>query len=169
LFRRGHNARVKGRPRLPVEERFWKKVAKSEDGCWLWIARGKTAFGYGLFKDRFETHTMPAHRWSWMLTYGEIPPGAWVLHKCDTPACVRPDHLYIGGLAENTRDAIVRNRYKSYPGQSHPNAKFTDDDVRAIRARFAAGETNRQIAADYAVTYQAVAHVTSGRAWRHLD
>ena len=81
----------KGFQSRPVPERFWAKVQKS-DGCWNWI--GATDGRYGQF---FLTgELVRAHRFAYEQAYGVIPAGLWVLHKCDNPRCIRPDHLSIG-------------------------------------------------------------------------
>ncbi|MEN6535472.1 MAG: HNH endonuclease signature motif containing protein [Bryobacteraceae bacterium] len=84
--------------RLPLEERFWAKVdrggpvIRAELGpCWVWKASGQR---YG--KIRNHGAYVSAHHVSWLITNGAIPDGLWVLHKCDNPKCVRPDHLWLG-------------------------------------------------------------------------
>lgn len=100
-----------------VEDRFWSKVAKGE-GCWEWKASLATT-GYGQFM--YEGRPHGAHRISWMLTNGEIPADAWVLHKCDNRLCVRPDHLYLGDPAANARDTHGRGRWHYVrPGHGKP-------------------------------------------------
>jgi hypothetical protein len=90
-----------------VADRFWSKVRKS-DGCWLWGASIKTT-GYGQFfrGPRIEK----AHRVSYELTHGPIPEGLYVLHRCDVRACVRPDHLFLGTISDNSRDMIYKGRH----------------------------------------------------------
>lgn len=86
--------------------RFWAKVEKTS-GCWFW--RG-AAFrhGYGQFK--IHQRVFQTHRLAWEFTHGDIPAGLWVLHKCDTPLCVRPEHLFLGTARDNTQDAIAKGR-----------------------------------------------------------
>jgi hypothetical protein len=86
--------------------RFWSKVDTSGD-CWLWKA-GKFEKGYGAFK--FQGKLWKAHRFAWFLEHGPIPPAAQVNHHCDTPGCVKPEHLYLGSQLDNRRDAVRRQR-----------------------------------------------------------
>ena len=87
------------------KERFWSKVDLSGE-CWVWT--GTKAGGYGRFY--LNRRMMPAHRYSWTETSGPIPDGLMVLHKCDNPSCVRPDHLFLGTQSDNMLDASAKNR-----------------------------------------------------------
>lgn len=90
---------------LTPEERFWAKVEKGPD-CWEWKAfRNK---GYGKFT--YNGRMYLAHRLSWILTNGPIPDGLGVLHSCDNPPCVNPDHLFLGTQLDNMRDASNKGR-----------------------------------------------------------
>lgn len=93
--------------RGPIAVRFWAHVAKG-DGCWEYTgARG--TFGYGnvnIGASRYDR----AHRVSWRLTHGAIPGGMQVLHRCDNPPCVRPDHLFLGTPSDNVRDMMGKAR-----------------------------------------------------------
>ena len=106
---------MKGKPE-PMEIRFWRFVEKTE-GCWLWTG-AKTGGGYGYIR-RSGKEKMSAHRASWEMHNGPVPEGLWVLHRCDTPACVRPDHLFVGTRADNMRDAHEKGRIDlSYVGSA---------------------------------------------------
>lgn len=89
--------------------------------CWLWT-RGATAAGYGHFK--ISGIYLYAHRASYEARVGLIPDGLFVLHSCDTPACVNPDHLRVGTAQENVQDRIDRGRdaqlRKTHCPQGHP-------------------------------------------------
>jgi len=86
------------------ETRFWKHVNKT-DSCWLWTASGNNEYG-----QTNAAKKVAVHRLSWELAYGPIPAGLCVLHKCDVPRCVRPDHLFLGTQGDNTRDRIAKCR-----------------------------------------------------------
>lgn len=95
----------------PLELRFWPKVQKS-DGCWLWIAGGDGKTGYGRIREgRAGRPTLLAHRVAWELTFGPIPDGLFVCHHCDTPRCVRPDHLFLGTSDDNNKNAAAKGRF----------------------------------------------------------
>lgn len=117
--------------------RFWSFVERaSGDACWEWNG-SKTRFGYGLFS--FGSRNVLAHRYAYALQYGEIQddgPGhhGWVvMHNCDNPSCVNPAHLSLGTNAENAQQMHDRGRRVMPAGESHHNARFTEDDVRRIR------------------------------------
>jgi len=100
---------------LSLADRFWQKVEKS-DGCWTWRGALQTN-GYGKIyvcrKPGTTTKTtisMPAHRASWVIHFGDIPTGMSVLHRCDNPLCVRPDHLFLGDHTDNMRDCAAKGR-----------------------------------------------------------
>lgn len=102
---------VKGTP----EERFWAKVDRSNpDGCWTWTAAVfKDRLGYDKFQagsNRATERAVYAHRFSWELHFGPITNGLHVLHKCDNPPCVRPDHLFLGTPKDNVDDMVRKGR-----------------------------------------------------------
>ena len=100
-------------PHRPLIERFSEKYeVDATTGCWLWKAAVTPTAGYGMINAGRGQGNTTAHRVSYRLHKGPVPPGANVLHRCDTPACVNPDHLYLGTHADNMRDMAVRNRAK---------------------------------------------------------
>lgn len=89
--------------------RFMSYVQEG-DGCWLWTG-DKFRDGYGKFKGPAPDHkTYQAHRFSFEHFIGPIPDGLLVCHRCDTPPCVRPDHLFTGTHYDNVQDAIAKGR-----------------------------------------------------------
>lgn len=89
-------------------KRFWDKVQKT-DGCWLWIA-SKFPAGHGQFS--FNGRSTPATHVSWFLEHGVLPKFQ-MNHKCDTPSCVRPDHLFDGTQSENILDCVKKGRHRA--------------------------------------------------------
>lgn len=96
---------------MTLEERFWQKVVKT-DACWLWAGArsGTMKYGYLHFGSKTERSPKAAHRVSWEIHRGQIPEGIWVLHRCDNPKCVNPDHLFLGNRTDNMRDAAAKGR-----------------------------------------------------------
>jgi hypothetical protein len=89
-------------------DRFWTKVQKS-DGCWQWTAY-RDPMGYGRFRLNGEARL--AHRVSWEMHNGSISPeDLCVLHKCDNPSCVNPDHLFLGDRIANVADMVAKGRH----------------------------------------------------------
>lgn len=151
-----------GAPRgRELETRFWGRVAQGE-GCWIW--QGATIpRGYGMV--RAGGRMQLSHRVAWMLTNGD-PGESQVLHTCDVRLCVNPDHLYLGDHAQNMRDRNERGRTQR--GERHVAAKLTEEDVRSVRARAAAGESHASIAADFGLQPCSVWSVVARRTWKHV-
>ncbi len=154
------------------EQGFWKKVKKTS-GCWLWTgATGPQGYGHLSFDGRITK----AHRISWMLANGPIPGRAsrgqgdhatCVLHRCDVRNCVRPSHLFIGTQADNLADMTAKGR--RIQGETHPNAKLTDADVRHLRDMRARGVLLKDIAREFGVCRQTAGDVAAGNLYRHVQ
>lgn len=145
-------------------KRFWLRVHKTS-GCWLWTAAtwGK---GYGCFK--LGRRNFTAHRISWLIHYGEIPPCVFVLHDCDVPLCVNPEHLRLGSLKDNARDASLRKRWRPAFGESHPRAKLKESVVTIIRSKFQVGQKMCDLAAEFKVDRETIRQVVCRRTWKHI-
>jgi len=127
-------------------------------GCWLWIGSTDKK-GYGQI--RRNRKIQPAHRFVWELCHEPIPAGVWVLHRCDTPCCVNPDHLFLGTRQDNMRDCVKKGRL-AYNGKS----KLSADQVRQIRSELGYG-TGRMFARRFGVTEHTICDVRSHRSWKH--
>lgn len=153
-------------------KRFWEKVKKTSDNsCWEWQAYRHPA-GYGRFKTYFGTQ-VNAHRFSWEITYGEIPSGMFVCHKCDNRPCIRPDHLFLGTQKDNVRDALKKNRMMMHlnaaRGSDNLNAKLFEADIPVIIALNVSGESMQSIATKYNISPSSISKIISGKAWKHVQ
>lgn len=158
-----------GPPPIPFEQRFWAKVKKTAT-CWLWTGHVNGKAGYGMFM-RQSPKKLLAHRVSFEMAFGPIPEGAWVLHRCDNPRCVRPDHLFLGDVRSNAEDMMEKGRgkYEAHRGQDNGQAKLDDSQVREMRTRYANGEvTQAQLAQEYSISRALVSFVLTRRYWRHV-
>ena len=153
-----------------LAERFWPKVEKGE-GCWIWkgaslvTGYGSITLPYSPVLGRPRTHIL-AHRASWELAHGPIPPGMFVCHRCDNPPCVRPDHLFLGTQFENMGDCAAKMRH--VVGNKHPHSKLNPDAVREIRRLRSEGLTQPQIAVRFGVAVITVCKVLKGYSWAHV-
>lgn len=146
---------------IPLSVRFWAKVQKT-DGCRLWLGAVNTG-GYGMIYigvHAQKRRSNCAPRVAWELMCGPIPDGLCVLHDCDNPRCVRPDHLFLGTHQDNVRDKTAKGR------QSRAR-KLTEADVSAIRSCYAIGGiTQRALAKQYGVCQQTVCDIIRRKRWR---
>ena len=121
---------------------------------------------YGLFC--WKGKTVRAHRAAWELYVGPIPSGTCVLHKCDIPQCVNPDHLFLGSQLDNIKDRNVKGRAKAAKGEKHHLAKLTDEIVLKIRAAKNSGLSLSYIGRQYGVNKTTIGRVLSRKTWRHV-
>jgi DNA-binding NarL/FixJ family response regulator len=148
--------------RKPAVERFWSYVEKT-DACWLWKG-GCTSKGYGVFW--VNNKSVAAHRYAYELCTAK--PELFLLHSCDTPACVNPSHLREGSHQENMNDMVEKDRAYKPIGGLNKQAKLTEEDVLAIRALYASGMAQRAIAQQYGLCQQTVSDIIRRKLWIHI-
>lgn len=148
----------------PNRARFAGKYKiNPETGCWEWTA-GRISGGYGEFWVGTANHL--AHRVSWYIYRGDIPENILVCHHCDNPACVNPDHLFLGTDADNSRDMTEKGR--SMVGEKHPGAKLTKKKVLKIRSLYATGDyTQRELAKMFDIAQSVISGIIHKRGWVH--
>jgi len=155
-------------PRRPIKERIRERVTINERGCWMW--NGPIHHdGYGVIGIG-RTGSKRAHRVSYAEFRGPIPAGLWVLHSCDTPACVNPDHLFLGTAKDNTQDMLAKGRRTPLAGERHPNARRSERFVWAARLLVRSGLISiSELARMYGMTYLSLYAVVRGTTWKNVD
>jgi len=138
-------------------------IPEPNSGCWLWEGTFR-ANGYGQFKrtgHRLET----ASRSAWYIYRGDVPQKIDVCHKCDNPACVNPDHLFLGSRKDNMQDMIAKGRQRItiLHGETNPSAKLNAKQVDEIRS--SGGVPLGKLAALYGVSKSAIWSIRSGKSW----
>ncbi len=135
-------------------------------GCWEW-KKEKNKFGHGRFwigRSRFA-----AHRVAYTLTYGVTPTNKDVCHKCDNPACVNPEHLFLGTTTDNMRDRCKKRRHNAPYGVNHHNSKLDTKKVVGIKNQLASGINYKTVAKNFSVDRATIWDIYKGDVWRHVS
>lgn len=139
------------------QSRFWSKVDRSGE-CWLWLG-GKHPYGV-FWKDGRQRS---AHVVSYELAYGSLPDGLYVLHSCDVPRCVNPQHLFAGTALQNTQDMV--NKRRNAFGTRQGLSKVTPEVVRAIRLSLL---PQRTLARQHGISQVQVGNIKRLEQWRSV-
>lgn len=146
-----------GRLTLPTfEDKFWARVDMSSS-CWEWTG-SKNQRGYGVVSH--DGRMQLCHRVVWQMRFEKIPDGIFVLHHCDNPGCVNPDHLFLGTHLDNMRDMDRKGR------RVNSNCKLTNADVRTIRA---SSEMQSHLAKRYGISPSVISRIKGGKLWKHVS
>ena len=148
--------------RSTIKERLLSKsIQNSSTGCWEW-KRAKDRYGYGAIS--VDGVICKAHRVSFEVFCQAITNKRHVLHRCDNPGCINPDHLFLGSNLKNVADKVAKGR--QYRGTRHHNAKLTASDVIAIRA--SSGLKLIDVAEQYGVHFSVISLIRNGKLWTHI-
>jgi hypothetical protein len=177
-----------------ISNRFWSKVNKNGSAplhypalgqCWEWTG-SKIPGGYGTLRISRELGAKLAHRISYLLNIGDIAHnesyhGICVLHKCDNPGCVNPEHLFLGTNQDNMDDMVIKNRQnkaKGYAngmltrperrprGELHGLAKFTEEDVLYIRS---SSLSRVDLSKKFNVNKSTIERIINRKTWKHIN
>ena len=149
----------------PSKTLFEKHVAAGRNGCLEWTGH-LSPDGYGRFLWR--RRCTGAHRVSWMLRYGPVPDGKFVLHSCDNRRCVNTEHLFLGTQLDNVSDMIRKGRSSPAIGENTRHAKLTRPSVVLIRQRRSAGESCAALGRAFGVCPTSIRRLCDGSSWRHV-
>lgn len=143
--------------------RFEAKFRKTK-GCWLWRgAKHKQGYGKIVVYKRIEL----AHRVAYVLYKRKLRRGDCVLHRCDVVECVRPSHLFRGTQLDNMRDR--QEKLRQAHGERNGTAKFTWDEVRDVRRRYADGEMMADLAREYRVCHDTISKMVRCVTWQYEE
>lgn len=153
-----------------MKRRFYAFVyPEPNTGCWLWGGRSNKK-GYGL--GSFNVNGRPAilaHRYSYLIHNNTIDDHLMVLHKCDIPCCVNPQHLYQGNGQHNANDRDSRGRNAQPKGSQNGNASLKEVDVIAIRSEYSEGIiSSRKLAKKYNVSQFTIMCIVRYKTWKHV-
>lgn len=144
--------------------RFEAKTKADPSGCIVWTACRSTG-GYGFFWDIDLKKNVYAHRAAWNIYKSPIPKGLYVLHKCDNPACVNPDHLFLGTLQDNSRDRNSKGRNVNTRGENNGKCKLTVNKVLEIKAKLSSGYRNKDLGTEYGVSVNTISSIKRKINW----
>ncbi len=146
---------------MTIKEKLdYYSIPEPNSGCWLWIG-GVAGQGYGHTSINGKDNL--AHRVSYEAYNGPIPEGMFVCHKCDTPACINPDHLFLGTPKDNLQDASKKGMMMH--GEKHIRAKISEQQAIEI---FHDKRAQRVIGNSYGITQPTVRAIKTGKTWKHL-
>ena len=151
--------------RLSIRARFEQKIMTiPECGCWIWMGSTNSK-GYPNFWHK--GHSRHGNRVAWELYRGIIPAGLHVLHSCDTPSCVNPNHLFLGTNQENKNDSVKKSRHRwtAKYGDDNAQSKLTSQEVLRI---LSSGDPGYLLAKRFNISQQTICDIKKGRRWKYL-
>jgi len=155
-----------------VAVRLCKNSKNGSNGCVNWTGYtvpdgyGSLRIGTGRSKaPQYRAHRVAASVWLGF----DLGSPLCVLHKCDNPCCINPDHLFIGTRADNNNDCITKGRSADTRGENHGGSRLTVHEVGAIRRLCVGGVPQKTVAREYGIDPSQVSNIVLHKAWRHID
>lgn len=143
-----------------TEDKWVVSAGPLETDCWIW-QESLNADGYGIIK--YHQKTYRVYRVMWERLHGrEIPKGKSALHRCDTPACMNPHHIFIGTQIDNIRDMVSKGRQRSRRG-------LTDDEVRSIRAMIRGGMKQAEVIRLMGLESSTVSRIVNRKLYKEIE
>lgn len=154
--------------RARARANFVRRVTfEPNTGCHLWTG-GVDKDGYGKFQVlisyKHQAHVR-AHRFAWEDMHGPLPSGALLLHSCDQPACVNPDHLHPGTQKQNIAEALQRHR--KAVGEAHPWTRHSAATILEIRRLRREGVPVSELAQRFGMHHSNIWAIEHGKQRRH--
>jgi len=153
-----------GRPKNILKD-VWKRINKrDENDCWEWVG-GKDKDGYG--RMMIDRHNYRTHRLTYIETYGSIPEGLIICHRCNNPSCCNPNHLYAGTIRENSQQCTKEGRRVS--GEKHYKTILSDKDILKIRSLYSTGTfSQRELGRMFGVTQAAIWYIINNKTRKYI-
>lgn len=149
-------------------ETFWDRVEKhvviADNGCHLFMGC-RNHCGYGRINK--DGKNVFVHREMFKKHNPGVDVTGVIMHTCDTPNCINPEHLKHGSVADNVADMVEKGRRVTVKGSNQPDAKLHESMIPDIRKRLATNESCTTIAKDYGVSDAAIRSIEKGRTWKH--
>lgn len=165
-----YKARKRGEPTMPIKERLLNGARLNEKTkCLEWQGTKRNGYGRIIIGSRKNgtRHTTSTHRLSYLLFNGPIPDGYEVCHVCDNPACINPDHLFVGTRQDNIDDRERKGRNIIKIGEEQPRAKLTKKAVKKCRdLHFKFGISFGNLARQYGVAKKTMMNAVNGITWK---
>lgn len=152
---------------LAIERAMGNYMPVPEAGCWLWLGAW-TPKGYGVVAGGKKGIKWIASRFFYTHLKGEIPEGMFVCHKCDTPACVNPDHLFLGTLLDNSQDMARKGRGRKAKGVQNSFNKYTPEIVLEVRKLRAEGMSRGDLSRRFGIPGRTIYSFFTNETWRHI-
>lgn len=153
---------------LKKSQAFWGKIKQNSCGCWIWQGSLSGKYGKSVWKvDNVRKHFL-SHRVAYFLYYLQDPKASLVCHRCDTPLCVNPLHLFLGTAKDNSMDMVNKGRSDYRKGESNPHSKLIEDNIRQIRQMYANGESQSKIATFFGIGTHTVSRIVNYKRWSHI-